>query len=446
MSTRGQRWRARPVEATLTAMSEKLDTPAGPREGDISAAERQDILAQIEERVARSRRPMPADDGSYRAARSGAWLPLVVNLVALIMVLAGLVAIPALFARRDATAAAPRLVASSGEASLVGAVKQEGERQLEQLRSSRDAELAAERERLAKSGASAASVDERLRAFSARLDAEIAGREAAYVALAAQGERESLALDQLTAAWGPVADAMAAERWTDARARLGSVRALLGEPSVAGLPAIQRRSAVDAFLLDSLEELVEYESGAGAAATEAAMVASDAAASAAAQEAAATRDELARRDRTIAGLQAAEKARQEAGKKASDSLEARLGVLEAALGAAARRGATSGEGARQELIALLQAKVTAKEVLTSEPARSAHPGLSASLDRYIELSVEQGRTAGRAAALADVSAIADFLLGRKTQADLAQIWARSADDAQRAALKQVLDRLEALAR
>ena len=86
-----------------------------------------------------------------------------------------------------------------------------------------------------------------------------------------------------------------------------------------------------------------------------------------------------------------------------------------------------------------------KEALNAEPVKTEHPGLNASLDRYIELYGEQKRGEGSAAALADVSAVADFMLGKKTSADLSALWARYAEETQRNALQQVLERLKALA-
>ncbi len=150
-------------------------------------------------------------------------------------------------------------------------------------------------------------------------------------------------------------------------------------------------------------------------------------------------------EKTAADALAREKARQEAEARAVAAAQERVKVVGDSLAAAARRGSQAAEAARKELISLLQAKVLVKEALNAEAVKAEHPDLSASLDRYIELYGEQKRGEGSAAALADVSAVADFLLGKKTAGDLGSVWARYAEETQRSALQQVLDRLKALA-
>jgi len=89
--------------------------------------------------------------------------------------------------------------------------------------------------------------------------------------------------------------------------------------------------------------------------------------------------------------------------------------------------------------------VLVKEALNAPAVKAEHPGLADSLDRYIELYAEQKRSEGSAAALADVSVVSDYLLGKKTANDLTGIWTRYAEETQRSALQQVLDRLRVLA-
>jgi hypothetical protein len=127
--------------------------------------------------------------------------------------------------------------------------------------------------------------------------------------------------------------------------------------------------------------------------------------------------------------------------KAAAAVQEKMKSLSDSLSAAARRGAQAAEAARRELISLLQAKVLVKEALNADAVKAAHPGLAESLDRYIELYAEQKRGEGSAAALADVTAVSDYLLGKKTSSDLGGMWARYAEEAQRSALQQVLDRL-----
>jgi hypothetical protein len=151
-------------------------------------------------------------------------------------------------------------------------------------------------------------------------------------------------------------------------------------------------------------------------------------------------DEIAALEKSLASARAAGEAAL-AREKAAAAVQERMKGLTDSLSAAARRGGQALEAARRELISLLQAKVLVKEALNAEAVKAAHPGLAESLDRYIELYAEQKRGEGSAAALADVTAVSDYLLGKKTSSDLGGVWARYAEETQRSALQQVLDRL-----
>lgn len=169
-----------------------------------------------------------------------------------------------------------------------------------------------------------------------------------------------------------------------------------------------------------------------------------AAADALAREQAALADAAAK-DRVAADALAREKARQEAESREAAAAQEKIKTLSDSLAAAARRSSVAADAARKELISLLQAKVLVKEALNAEAVKAEHPGLYDDLEKYIALYGQQQRGEGVAAALSDVSAVADYLLGRKAVGDLSAIWARYTDEAQRAALQQVLDRLKALA-
>jgi hypothetical protein len=147
-------------------------------------------------------------------------------------------------------------------------------------------------------------------------------------------------------------------------------------------------------------------------------------------------------DKAASDALARENARQDAEAKEAAAVQEKMKSLTDSLSAAARRGGQAADAARRELIALVQAKVLVKEALNAEAVKTAHPGLSESLDRYIELYAEQKRGEGSAAALADVTAISDYLLGKKTSNDLAGIWTRYAEETQRTAFQAVLDRLK----
>lgn len=149
-------------------------------------------------------------------------------------------------------------------------------------------------------------------------------------------------------------------------------------------------------------------------------------------------------DTAAAEAMAREKARQDAESKAATAVQEKMKSLTDSLSAAARRGSQAADAARRELISLLQAKVLVKEALNAEAVKAEHPGLADSLDRYIDLYAEQKRGEGGAAALADVSAVSDYLLGKKTSNDLTGIWTRYAEENQRAAFQVVLDRLRLL--
>jgi hypothetical protein len=151
------------------------------------------------------------------------------------------------------------------------------------------------------------------------------------------------------------------------------------------------------------------------------------------------------KDRIASDALAREKARQDADASAVTAVQEKMKSLTDSLSAAARRGSQAADAARKELISLLQAKVLVKEALNAEAVKAEHPGLAESLDRYIELYAEQKRSEGTASALADVAAVSDYLLGKKAASDLTGMWSRYAEETQRSALQQVLDRLRQLA-
>ena len=187
----------------------------------------------------------------------------------------------------------------------------------QELRASFDAELTAERSRLQSAGASSVSIDRQLATLQGQLQAsndsklavfrkqladELAQKEAALTAsltgsqkslaqaqgekaqlqsqldaasraaasaqgeqarlaqelaaLSAQGQREQLVLDQISSSYTSAGAAMKAARFDDALGALASLAAYLDQASVASLPAVQRRKAVDLFLIGALGKLV----------------------------------------------------------------------------------------------------------------------------------------------------------------------------------------------
>ena len=86
--------------------------PVRAAEPDISLEEREEILAQIEQTVAKSRNALGPDGLLYKSERSGVALPLVVNLVAALLIAAAAVFF-VLFSDRDEQSIAARPSASS---------------------------------------------------------------------------------------------------------------------------------------------------------------------------------------------------------------------------------------------------------------------------------------------------------------------------------------------
>lgn len=84
----------------------------------------------------------------------------------------------------------------------------------------------------------------------ARVGAELAR-------LRAQQDQEKLVLDQLTAGYARINESLQASQYDQALTGLASLRKLLDDASVSALPSVQRRRAVEVFLIGSLEELVK---------------------------------------------------------------------------------------------------------------------------------------------------------------------------------------------
>ncbi len=79
-------------------------------------------------------------------------------------------------------------------------------------------------------------------------------------------------------------------------------------------------------------------------------------------------------------------------------LLSRLGQIESRL----LSEASKSSGPREDLAALLQAKVVARRVLNTEPTRSRYPGLGLQLDAYFDALAEESGFAGRREALVDL--------------------------------------------
>jgi hypothetical protein len=463
-----------------------------------------------------------------------------------------------------------------------------------ELRASFDARLAAERTRLQAQGGSAASVESQVAALRAQLqknsddslaefrrqvDRDTAQKQAAIAAQAAdaqkslaqaraekaalqaqaeeaaasaqgekarlatqletlttQGQQEQLVLDQISAFYAETGAAMNGGRFDDALGSLSTLAGYLDRPTVASLPAVQRRKAVDIFLIDALGKLaVSLKTGAKAGASlpaasprqvqaiSEAMAAGDelyAAGSYAAaldrysaglalltdvpgMEKAAARiadaghrqamaeltarqdraarptldraDALARKasyaeaiaayaalvrtwpdssyvNRSLTGIEGAlgaqlkkrddDAARREAARGAAAA--EKIAAVTAGLSSTSRAADASVAAAQRELITLLDAKVKVKTILVSDEVKGQYPGLADALERYLQLYGEQKGIAGRIMALQDVATVLDFLQGARGKEAMAPLVSRYADQGERTAFQQILERLRGL--
>ena len=122
----------------------------------------------------------------------------------------------------------------------------------------------------------------------------------------------------------------------------------------------------------------------------------------------------------------------------------KIATLGTGLTAAGRATSAASAADQKELIDLLDAKVKVKAVLGSDSVKEQYPGLSSSLDRYLQLYGEEQSAKGRGVALQDIGTVLDYMLGRKQSTAVTPIWTRYGDDAERAAFLQLLDRLRGL--
>jgi hypothetical protein len=122
----------------------------------------------------------------------------------------------------------------------------------------------------------------------------------------------------------------------------------------------------------------------------------------------------------------------------------KIAAVTAGLSAPSRTADASLAAAQKELITLLDAKVKVKTVLGSDTVKAQYPDLAKSLDRYLQLYGESASLDGRVMALQDVSTVLDYLLGAKGADALSPVVSRYGDQNERAALRQILDRLRTL--
>ncbi len=285
-------------------------------QSDISAEERSALVAEIEQLVAKARVPLAAGQIPVVSRRKEVFLPVLVNAGAILVICAAAVVLPSVLRARTEAPDTRTSAGLVGEAAIVGTLKKESEQTVrevqtslqaalrerdqlangaqglirakeQELTASLNAEMDAERERLRKEGASKVAIEEQMRVleqqrradaerqlsdYQRQVDTQIAQKNAEIGALRAQAgssrqeqermaalqarsQGEQLVLDQITASYARVGDAMKAGRWDDARAALDSLATYLSQPAVADLPAVSKRRTVDLFLIDSLRKL-----------------------------------------------------------------------------------------------------------------------------------------------------------------------------------------------
>ena len=263
---------------------EESQPPLLPAESDVTPEESIDLLAQIEQNVAKSRTPVTPETFSYTPQRSGLLFPIFLNIAALALIALAVLFFSLFFNRQEQTLTGGSGTVLTGERTLVSALTREAEEKIrskdrdigqiqgsldaavkeldalkadadsqvrkkeQELRASFDQQLAAERARLQSQGASASSIenqlailrdqlqksyDSKLAAFRMQVSTEMAQRESVLTAQVAesrktlaqaQGEKVQL-LAQLDAAKQTAASAQSEqERLANQMASLGAQR------------------------------------------------------------------------------------------------------------------------------------------------------------------------------------------------------------------------------
>ncbi len=181
-------------------------------EQEISGEEREKILAEIDRRLDKSRIRVVADTFSFTPKRSGAFLPVLVNAIAVILLLGSILFLFYVFDRSEESILSETAEVLSTESKLIAALKKESEEQLElkdqkildiqvrlngmqrereriklaaqaeiqqreqQLRAEMEEALQAEREKLQSQGLSTENIAEKIKEYEAQKKAEFETR------------------------------------------------------------------------------------------------------------------------------------------------------------------------------------------------------------------------------------------------------------------------------
>ncbi len=111
----------------------------------ISPEEREKILSQIEQAVGRSRMKITPETFLFKPRKRGSVLPIIVNVVALVVLVAGISGAVLLSQRSEQTITSAPVTLLTAEGKMVAALKEQARQQLE----GKDKEIASIRERLA---------------------------------------------------------------------------------------------------------------------------------------------------------------------------------------------------------------------------------------------------------------------------------------------------------
>ncbi|HET6486414.1 MAG TPA: hypothetical protein VFH83_08335, partial [Spirochaetia bacterium] len=189
----------------------------GPVE-DIPDDERQRILAQIDEAVASNRISVTAETFDFKPLRRGSFLPVVVNVAAVVVVAAGIGLAFFLSRRTESQIVTAPVALLSAETKMVQALKEQSRQQLDD----KDKEIASIRTRLA-------GADQERARIQQEADASVAQREKeleSSMATALDAERRKLVASGMTEATvnKRIADLEAKSR-ADVDAQLAAFRA-----------------------------------------------------------------------------------------------------------------------------------------------------------------------------------------------------------------------------
>jgi hypothetical protein len=200
-----------------------------PDEDGISSEERQKITAELEQIMAENRTGTSPDTLAYVPKRRGVLLPLFSNAAILVVLVLALFVVSRLLNRQEQSIATGGTAVLTAESKLIAALKQESDQELQQrdrtieetqkrlasisaekeqlrgqtdqiiqereqqLKDDFDTQLAAERDRLAKQGLTAAAVDRQMRAFE---DAQKKQMDSQLAATRRQAEADLAAKQQ----------------------------------------------------------------------------------------------------------------------------------------------------------------------------------------------------------------------------------------------------------